>query len=84
MSMRNPTCEVKISVSNTQANDWYELLDILCIAGIIKPTFNTTLGTFVSEFVLYPPKHVVNNRLWAERVQKYCTARSIPAMIVRS
>jgi len=82
MSERNPLCQVKIAVSKLHTDDWHGLLDLLTTAQIIRPTFGD--DPLIKEIVLYPPKHVVDNVRWAERVAKYCNAKNIPALVVRT
>ena len=53
------------------------LLDILRYADVI------TSRTEDGEITIRPPKGVVNNQQWAERVLKYCNQLGLPALIYR-
>lgn len=80
---RNPRLQVRINLTREQTERWGDLLGILTNAFVISPVKFTDDKLLVKEFVLYPPKHVVDNVRWAERVAKFCCDNNLPALVVR-
>jgi hypothetical protein len=83
MTQRNPAVQVKVCLSLSQATQNNDILNILTFASVVKPIYHD-LSDIVKEFTIFPPKHVVDNVRWAERTAKYCNAKGIPALVVRS